>query len=497
MCRPSDLFDRDQEWADLVGFATAAVPGLRIGVVYGRRRQGKSFLLRRLATEHHALYHQAQEVGRVPALQRFADDTAATLGFPAGQLRFPDWEVALRTALGLPPRGRASVLNQPAIGRLLIIDELPYLLAHSPEIPSVLQQLWDEYREIVATGVIVCGSALSVMAELLSGQRALRGRAHLNLVIQPFDYQTAARFWGTGDPEVALQLGAVMGGTPGYRALVEQGPPARATQLRQWLARNVLNPAHALYHEMDYLLREDPRIHDKALYNSILQAIAAGASTAGKIGGLVGRADRSLHYPLDTLVSAGFIRRDDDVLLHRRPVYRIADPIVRFSQLVVEPYRTLLEDRRVEEAWVAAEPSFSAGVIGPHFERLAVTWTARYAHWPAPVGEVGHAVINDAAGRASHELDVVALPQGLPRQAKNPAIVVLGEAKSSQLPRTIADLNRLEHIRQLLVARGVDAAAATLVLFGRGGLDSDLCREAATRSDVRLVDLAMIFELED
>lgn len=496
MSKPSDLFDREQEWADLVEFAGVTTPGLRIGVVYGRRRQGKSFLLRRLAAERHALYHQAQEIGRVPALQRFADDVAETMGLPADQVHFSDWDVALRTALGLPPRGGSSALSRPGAGRLLIIDELPYLLAHSPEIPSVLQELWDEHRDVVATGVIVCGSALSVMAELLSGQRALRGRAHLNLAVHAFDYRTAAQFWGAANPEVALQLGAIMGGTPGYRALVEQELPASAEHLCQWLARNVLSPAHALYHEVDYLLREDPRVHDKALYNSILRAIAAGAGTASKIGGLVGRSDRSLHHPLEVLVSSGFIRRDDDVLLQRRPIYRIADPIVRFSQLVVEPYRVLLEDRRVEEAWAAAASSFSAGVIGPYFERIATTWTARYAgqSWPVPVGEVGHTVVNDVAGRAQHELDVVALPQGVSRQAKNPAIVVLGEAKSSHRLRTIADLNRLEHIRQLLVARGVDASTATLALFGRVGFHPDLGSEAAGRGDVRLIDLGMLFE---
>lgn len=62
-----------------------------------------------------------------------------------GQLQFSDWDTALRTAIGLAPRGG----DEPASGaagpsRLLVIDELPYLVAHSPELPSILQELYDE-----------------------------------------------------------------------------------------------------------------------------------------------------------------------------------------------------------------------------------------------------------------------------------------------------------------------------------------------------------------
>jgi hypothetical protein len=46
--KPADVFDRDADWADLADFALSPLPGLRIAVVYGRRRQGKSYLLRRL-----------------------------------------------------------------------------------------------------------------------------------------------------------------------------------------------------------------------------------------------------------------------------------------------------------------------------------------------------------------------------------------------------------------------------------------------------------------
>lgn len=493
MERPGDLFDREREWAALTRFATDEGPGMTLGTVYGRRRQGKSYLLRRLVRAVGGFYHQAQEVERAPALQRFADDVASTMGLPAGQLAFPGWDAALRAALRTPPGGPA-----PGPRRLVVIDELPYLLAHSPEIPSILQLMYDDATDdgtSPPTSVILCGSALSVMTGLLSGAQALRGRARLDLLLRPFDARLAARFWGADDPEVAFQVGAVLGGAPGYRSLVGRPAPTSAAQLPAWFARTVLDPSHALYRETDYLLREDPRLTDRALYTSVLRAVAAGRSTPAGIAGVLARDARSLAHPLDVLLSAGFLRREDDVLLQRRPTYQVADPVVRFAQLVTEPRAVALEEGDVAGAWSAAAPAFSSGVLGPHFERTCVEWTARHAgdRWPEPIGEVGPTVVNDRAGRAQHQLDVVALPRGVPRHTGDAVPVVLGEAKASHRRRTLADLERLDHVRALLVGRGVPAGGAALALFARSGFDRDLQRVAAHREEVHLVDLAELY----
>ena len=493
MEKPTDVRGRDREWADLSGFVESGSPGLRLGVLYGRRRQGKSFLLRRLTAATGGLYHQAREVARRPALQQFADDVAAPLGLGPGQLSFPDWNVALETAIG-GPRG-----GPPASGarRLIVLDELPYLLAHSPEIPSILQFLYDESQDgrALESTVIVCGSALSVMTDLLSGSRAMRGRAQLDLLLRTFGFREAARLWEAEDPEVALHLGAVLGEVPGYRELVGEPAPGSLDDLPAWLGRSLLKPAHTLFHEADYLLREDPRITDRAMYNSVLRAVAAGRTTRTQIAGDLGREASALNHPLDVLLTAGFLRREDDVLLQRRPTYRVADPMIRFTQLVTEPQRVLLEEREVSRAWEAAAPAFSSGALGPHFEQVCVEWTSRHAgdRWPEPIGEVGPTVVNDPAGRAQHRLDVVALPRGVPRHTGDAVPVVLGEAKASHRRRTIADLERLDHVRALLVGRGVPAGGAALALFARSGFDPDLQRAAAGRGDVHLVDLAELY----
>ncbi len=66
LVHPDDLFDREQEWRDLDTFVSSNQPGLRVGIVYGRRRTGKSYLIRRLA--RNGLYVQALEEEKAPAL---------------------------------------------------------------------------------------------------------------------------------------------------------------------------------------------------------------------------------------------------------------------------------------------------------------------------------------------------------------------------------------------------------------------------------------------
>jgi len=494
--RPFDLFDREREWADLCSLATTSAPGVRLGVVSGRRRQGKSFLLRALTKTTDGFYHQAQQLERRQALARFADDVARTQKRSTGTLHFDDWDIALRTALGYPARGSTmqSVDGGP---RLLVLDELPYLLVDSPEIPSVLQELIDEAaaNRYPARCIIACGSALSVMQELLSGTNPLRGRAHLDLMIKPFNYRTAAQYWNISDPEVAFHVDAVLGGTAGYRTLIEQAPPTSIAEFPTWLGHSVLNPSHALFQERAYLLREDLRITSKQLYNSVLAAVAAGNHTQKDICSVVGRNAAQLRHPLLVLESAGFLIRSDDVLTKLRPTYRIADPIVRFAEVVVQPYQVPLEAHDITTAWSNAHAAFRSAVLGPHFEQLCRDWVAGSGTrlWPQGIGEVGTTVVNDAKGRTQFQLDVVGLQYGDRRAQSDARVVLLGEAKSGGKQRTVADLNRLRRIRDLLATRGSDVANATLAVFGRAGFDDNLRAAASDDAHVLLVDLTDLY----
>lgn len=497
MNKPADVFDRDEEWADLADFAGSPLPGLRIAVVYGRRRQGKSYLLRRLADATGGLYHLATEQAEPISLSRFGDSLAAWAGLSAGAFGFAGWEPALRTAIEVmtapPPRDRVP---------LLVLDEFPYLINETPGLPSIVQGLYDTLgpgagERGVSLRIVLCGSAISVMGELLSGTRALRGRGALDLRVRPFGYRDTRAYWGIRNSAAAFVHHAFIGGTPGYRELVlNPDVPEDPARINAWLARNVMRPSMPLFDEARRVVHEDPRIRDTATYSSVLAVVAAGESSPTKIGGLLERPATSLAHQLNMLESAGFIDRRHDLLLDRRPVITVTDPLVRFHQLVIEPYLADLEAGRALRVLAEAEHTVESKILGPHFEALAVEWVTRYAGDDAGLatGPVGSTVIACREHKTAHEVDVLALARGTrPRTPKSP-VAFIGEAKHRDRRPGPTELRRLEHIRELLTAAGHDAGEAVLGLFSTAGFTADLEAEAAgSNGDVLLVSLADLY----
>lgn len=484
MQRPDDLFDRDREWADLVRFAIGARPGTRLALVRGRRRQGKSYLLRRLCQVTGGFYHQALEEERRPALASIGRAVGTYLRIPGSQVQFDSWSDVL------PLLAERRTADQP---RLVVIDEFPYLLKHSPELGSVIQSFVDGSRERGAhLRVVLCGSAMSVMDRLLVGTQALRGRASLDVCVQAFDYRTAARFWDISDPAAAFIVDAVVGGTPGYRDLVDGPPPSRPEETDRWVQASVLNPSNALFREDEYLLTEERGLSDRALYHSVLAAIASGRSTQAQLAVFLGREQRAVQYPLRTLEDAGFVVRTDDALRARRPTYRIADPMVRFHQVVTRPDLARFEDRQTALAWADAQPRFTSHVLAPHFENLCRAFV--FARWSPGeghrVGRVAPAVVNDPSGRTQHEIDVVALGRD---DNGRESVLALGEAKHTRTVMTEAEVTRLERIRELVGRLRPEARTASLLCFSRHGFDRNLQRVAASRADLELIDLAELY----
>ena len=494
--RPRRLYDREIEWQDLSRFVLSPRPGLQLGIVYGRRRYGKSYLLRRLVEAMGGVYHLALREERRPAMGRFANSLSRQLQWAPPQ-PFRDWSDAMGQAV--------SVLGtRGARPQVLVIDEYPYLQQNSPELDSALQAVMDEATAGDLTDgwtapvrVVLCGSAMSVMTQILSGTSPLRGRAALDMPLSAFDYRQARGYWGIDDFAAAFSVDTVVGGAAGYKDLtVGAGIPTRRDDLPKWLASTVLNPSHVLFREDDYLLREDPRVTDEAAYYSLLQAVADGRTSPAKIAETMGKASNDISHHLGVMTTAGFIVRHEDLLADRRPVYRIADPIVRFHHLINRRHQARLEDRRALDVWSDADATYRSQVVGPHFESICRRWVDQYAAEETlggPADTSASVQVNDRRRRQAFELDVVALRQGK-QVGKTKTVQLVGEAKAYRLD--VDALTRLDHLADLLASRsGVTLSpTAKRLLFSVQGFTPELIAAANSRPDLELVDLPRIYE---
>lgn len=485
--KPARIFDRDQEWSWLARFATDPAPGPRLGLVYGRRRQGKTLLVEAVCRQTGGMYHVALEHERALGLQAVGASVGEHRGLRA-PLAFEDWVQAIDTVFALGEGGRPVTV---------VLDELPYLVAQDRSLPSIIQRAVDQATsgDTSRTRLLLCGSAVSVMEQLRIGSAPLFGRATLDLMLHPFDYRTAAAFWGIADrPELAFLVHAVLGGTPAYRTFARRRVPSSLRGFDAWVREVVLDPSGSLLTEPRTLLAEEPTLSDRALYHSILAAISRGRTRTSEIASVLQRPQTALAHPLRVLEEIRLIERQEDALRKRRASYRITEPIVRFYHAVLLPHTQAVGLDRAADVWPAATgASFSSLVLGPHLEDLARRWTARHADremlggWPHVVAPT---VVHDPTARTSYQVDIVVLPTpGGP-----PTALAIGEARWSARPIGLGELERLERIRGLMAERGqADGAGTRLLLFGAHGFTAALTRRAADRPDVELVDLERLY----
>jgi hypothetical protein len=440
LARPRHLLDRQIEWDALARFVERRQ---QLAVVYGPRRIGKSFLLDALCEA--AAGHRYQAITGSPSAQ--LDDFSRTLGawLDVGPLQLSGWADAL---------DRLSRLVAPVI----VIDELPYLTETSPELTGALQRHIDAGA---GPPLVLAGSSLSTMSDLVSPRAPLYGRSAAVVVPQPFSGRDLAALWQVDEPAAALWVDAAVGGLPGYRPLL--APPTG--DLDAWMIDEVLAPSSPLLDAAEAALVDSVLQANRGVHHTILAAIAGGDRSFSAIARVAGQPTGSLTRPLAALERSGLVARVIDPLRSRRDSYDLADPHLRTWLTIISPHRPALQAGRASQVWERVrETTWRAQVLGPRWEAVARAHVAQVAASSlGPVDLVGASTVSDRANRTSLEVDLVA--------TRGREVVALGEAKLRRLGR--GDLDRLRRIRDLVAAPG-----ARLVLASAEGVDPDVSREA-------------------
>ena len=470
----------------LADYLDAPVQRHTLGLMYGRRRIGKSTLLHGLVRERGGFYWEATRGEPAVHLARLGEALGSHLG--VGRLSLENWEDAVAHLLRLGRSGPVPVA----------LDEFGYLLEGEPSLDSVIARAIGPAAQEASPGqarLMLCGSAIAMMRTLTAGEAPLRGRAGLELVMQPFDdRQIASLLDLEQDLALATRVFAVIGGVIGYATdMVNHDLPEQADDFDRWVAARVLSPAATLHHEATTLLAEDPSLSgaSQTMHHSILGAIANGAVTAGSIGNRLRRPVSNLAPSLNRLIAAGFVLRHEDPIRTRRPTYALADPFLQFHYAILEPHGSLLRDRDPLESWTRRlSTTFDAQVRGPVFEEQARSWVRRYASDATLGGSPDYVGPSFATveGR-EHEIDVLVAADDGAAEPSDRRVVALGEAKAGETI-TVRHLRQLERARASL---GHRAAEAKLLLFG-AQFGQEVRADAGNRHDVELMDLARLYQ---
>lgn len=439
-------------------------------VLYGRRRVGKTELLRAFCADKPHLFFIATLSSDHDQLATFSQQvyrlTHATV--PDG-FTYPSWEAALRALADLP-------------GRVIVVmDEFTYLISGNKALPSILQKVWDETLRNSQVMLILCGSYIGMMeTEVLGYQAPLYGRRTGSALLEPLTLRAVSAFFPNYSPVERLEAWAVLGGMPYYLSAFSDQINI-FTNIRQ----HILERQGLLFAEPRLLLLEELR--EPRNYFSILRAIAFGRTRLNEIalGAGVGNSPITSRY-LDILQQLRLVERrvpatESQPEKSKKGLYHIADPFLRFWFRYVHPYQSSLDLGMAEGILTQrVRPTFDQ-FVSYAFEEAARAYVAQ-------LGQRGQlAFLPERIGNwweAQAEIDVVAISD-LERS------VLVGECKWSH---TLVGLDIFEDLRRKTrqMLRGSDWQISYM-LFSKAGFTPALHR-VAMHENLRLVELEKFFE---
>ena len=448
------FFSREQELAWLA--ERAARRAAQLLVVYGRRRVGKTQLLRRFLRGRDGAYFLADRRPEHEQLREVAARIGGAVGDEfAASKGFADWLEAFRYLAAQLSRRRR---RRPFV---LVIDEYPYLADNNAATSSLFQKGWDEMLSRLPLCLVLCGSSMAMMeSETLNHGSPLYGRRTGDLLVRPLTLDGARQFLPKPRRTLdrSLELYALLGGMPGYLSRFDA-----AADVETNLVRHVLTPGSFLFREVDFLLREELR--EPRHYLAVLRAIGQGKRKFGDIANETGLDKHSLTRYLRVLERLQLTERDVPVTEPRperskRSLYRIVDPFVELWFQLVYPFVSDLE-LGVTEPSLDRYRTIRPQLLGYAYERLARE-RIRRASLPFRPERIGR------WWDGSAEVDVVAL-------SKAANSVLFAEAKWSRRAVGV-DIYRDLVARAQRVAWGRDGRRELFALFSRSGFTAEMRR---------------------
>jgi len=412
------FINRSQEMQRLMRIANTGGAGLV--VVWGRRRLGKSRLLTEWCSRTRGLYWVGDE--SAPAIQRqyLAEELAKV--FPGfADVAYPDWRVLLDR---LAREARQVNWHGP-----LVLDEFPYLVGGSNDLPSVLQRWVDREKREGGILLALAGSSQRMMLDhVLDASAPLYGRADEIIQLQPLLPGYIGDAVGISSARSQLDFYTCWGGVPRYWELAQP----HGKDCREAVDDLVLSPLGVLHDEIERLLRQE--MPSAMALRPLLDAIGLGAHKSSEIAARLQTPATSLTRGLKQLQHLGYIHREvpfgEDEKRAKKAIYRLADPFLRLWFKVVAPHRGSLRTisatarlRLLDRVWPQLQAAAWEELCQLALPRLGILereWGPASRYWKG-----NHTEWDAVSGSLDGE------------------IMILGECKSPMHPAGKADIHRI------------------------------------------------------
>ena len=432
-------------------------------IIYGRRRVGKTTIIKEFIKDKKAIYFLAREASSLINLRGFSNDvyfvTATEL---ANNSFFADWEKAFDYIHLISQENRI----------VLVIDEYPYLVWGFRPISSIIQAHIDSQFKDGKLFLILCGSSMSFMEnQVLGYESPLYGRRTAQLKIAPLSFFESLPFYDSYAHTDKAILYGMTGGIPEYLSGID-----KSKSVRDNIIDLFLTASGRFFEEPSNLLKQELR--EPSTYNGIIEAVAGGSSRLNEIATKCGLESNKCAKYLSSLISLGIVKKETPITetSSKRSIYLLDDMMFRFWYRFVFSYMSSIVSGLGNSVYDnVVEESLSA-YIGLVFEEICKQYLyeeAKRGKLPFFIGNSGRWWGNNPIEKRQEEIDILAFH-------KDSALFC--ECKWRSAPFDIDVLQGLEAKSSLFTYSN-----KWFWLFSKAGFTDRLTKHAEKRPEVRLI----------
>lgn len=445
--------------------------GFKFAVVYGRRRVGKTALIAEFCKNKDNIFYISTEQNDRVALEDFSSKVLEV--FPQAKTildYFPTWDKAFE-----------YIAAQSSGKRMIVaIDEYPYIANANPSISSILQKYIDTLFKNTNLFLILCGSSMSFMEnQVLGYQSPLYGRRNAQFRIDPFDYYESSLFFPKAtDEEKVLAYGAA-GGIPQYLSII-----AEEKSIKEGIYESFFKKSGHLFEEPENLLKQELR--EPAVYNSIITAIANGASRLNEISTKTGEESKKCSKYIKSLIELHIVEKEYPLgfKAERNGIYKLKDNMFRFWYRFVPKNITNIESGMGEQVLNSRVMPTMTEYLVRVFEDICIQYLLRRNKaltLPFMFSTIGRWWGNNPKLKRQEEIDILA------EYEEN---AIFGECKWKNEQVGLSVLNELMGKADILN----QYKNKTFFLFSKSGFNTELIQKVKTMENVKLVDLAEVYK---